>query len=147
MSRDVTCEGRGRVGVAPSWECRSENVESEAGSSLFTSSSHRSARIMATTPRLVVALPNDPSITETFVRAHLERLPANVVTVSGWPPRIGGRPVLSLPTRAAYRIWRIVSGSATDSLTRAYLKVFRDYRPCALLAEYGPMGVTALAAC
>lgn len=97
---------------------------------------------------LVVAMPGEPALTETFIRAHIERIPATVVPVSGWPLRISGRrPVLSWPSRAAYKAWRIVSGSATDSVTRAYLKVFRSYRPCAVLAEYGLTGVGVLAAC
>jgi len=96
---------------------------------------------------VVVVLPNEPTVSETFIRAHIERLPARVVSVSGWPPCIGGRAVLSWPRRALYRVWRKVSGSATDSATRAYQKVFQRYRPSAVLAEYGTMGVTVLAAC
>lgn len=98
-------------------------------------------------PLVVVAMPNEPALTESFILAHIERLPAIVVPVSGWLPRVGGRPILSWRSRAAYKIWRVVSGSETDSSTRGYLKVLRDYHPCGVLAEYGPMGVTVLAAC
>src|SRR5262245_49495102 len=103
---------------------------------------------MCPRPPLVVAIPNEPSLSETFIRAHIERLPTRVVPVSGWPVRIdGGRPVLSWPSRLAFKVWRTVSRSTTDSATRAYLKVLRKYRPCAVLAEYGPSGVGVLAAC
>ena len=96
---------------------------------------------------IVVVMPSEPVVSETFIQAHIEHLPARVVPVSGWPPRIGGRPVLSWPRRALYKVCRTVSGSATDSATRAYLKVFQRYRPCAVLAEYGTMGLAVLAAC
>jgi glycosyltransferase involved in cell wall biosynthesis len=55
--------------------------------------------------------------------------------------------VLSWPSRVAYKIWRIVTGSELDSSTRGYLKILRHYQPCAVLAEYGPMGGQVLAAC
>ena len=96
---------------------------------------------------LVVVAPYKPSLSETFIRAHVERLPAKVVLVHGWPPRIGERPILSWPRRAVHKAWRTVSGTPTDSATLAYQRVFRRYRPCAVLAEYGTMGVVALAAC
>ena len=96
---------------------------------------------------VVVVIPSEPVVSETFIRAHIDRLPARVVPVSGWPPRIGGRAVLSWSTRALYKVWRTVSQSATDSGTRAYQKVFRLYRPLAVLAEYGIMGVRVLPAC
>jgi glycosyltransferase involved in cell wall biosynthesis len=98
-------------------------------------------------PSVVVVAPYKPSLSETFIRAHVERLPANAVLVHGWPPRIGERPILSWPRRALHKAWRMVSGTPTDSATLAYQKVFRLYRPCAVLAEYGTMGVVVLEAC
>jgi glycosyltransferase involved in cell wall biosynthesis len=41
----------------------------------------------------------------------------------------------------------VISRSGPDSATRAYLKVFRQYRPFAVLAEYGVMGVNVMKAC
>jgi len=96
---------------------------------------------------IVVVAPNHPSPTETFIRAHIERLPAHVVLAYGSPPRVGRRAVLSRTRRALYKVWRIVSGTETDSVTLAYEKVFRLYRPCAVLAEYGTAGVAVMAAC
>ena len=65
----------------------------------------------------VIVTPNLPSISETFIRAHIERLPAQVVLVYGSPPRVASRAVFSRTRRAFYRIWRIVSGTKTDSVT------------------------------
>lgn len=107
----------------------------------------RASGVLQAGRSVVVVMPSEPVVSETFIQAHIERLPARVVPVSGWPPRIGGRAVLSWPRRALYKVWRTVSGSATDSATRAYLKVFQRYRPCAVLAEYGTMGLVVLAAC
>ena len=55
--------------------------------------------------------------------------------------------MLSWPLRALHKGWRIASGTAMDSATVAYEKVFRRYRPSAVLAEYGTAGVGAMAAC
>lgn len=96
---------------------------------------------------LLLVIPSDPVVSETFIVAHINRLPARVVPVSGFLPRIDGRPVLSWPARALYRAWRGISRSSTDSATRAYLKVFRQYQPFAVLAEYGNMGVNVMKAC
>ena len=98
-------------------------------------------------PPVVVVAPHKPALSETFIRAHVERLPSRVVLVHGWPPRVGERPILSWTRRALHKAWRVVLGTPTDSATLAYEKVFRRYRPCAVLAEYGTMGVAALAAC
>ena len=96
---------------------------------------------------IVVVAPNIPSLSETFIRAHIERLPAQVVLAYGSPPRVAKRAVLSWTRRALYKTWRIASGTETDSVTLAYEKVFRRYRPCAVLAEYGTAGVAVMAAC
>ena len=96
---------------------------------------------------VVIVTPNLPSLSETFIRAHIERLPAQVVLAYGSPPRVGRRAVLSWPRRALYKGWRIASSAKTDSATLAYEKVFRRYRPCAVLAQYGTTGVGVMAAC
>jgi glycosyltransferase involved in cell wall biosynthesis len=70
-----------------------------------------------------------------------------VVLAYGSPPRVARRDVLSWPRRALYKGWRIFSGQEMDSVTLAYEEVFRRYRPCAVLAEYGTAGVAVMAAC
>jgi len=98
-------------------------------------------------PSVVIVAPNLPSVSETFIQAHVERLPAEVTLAYGSPPRVGKRVMLSWPRRAVNKVWRIVSGSEADSATLAYERVFERYRPCAVLAEYGTAGVGVMSAC
>src|SRR6266508_3600309 len=97
---------------------------------------------------LCVALPYYPSLTETFIRSHIERLPARIVAVHGWHPTIGDRQVLSWPRLFFYRLWRNVSGKSLGwETTAAYHKVFRKYGVEAVLAEYGETGVLVAESC
>lgn len=83
-----------------------------------------------------------PSVTETFIRAHIEQLPANVTLVHGWRPSIGNRPVLSMPQLVYYKARRMLFRDGLhQEKTAAYLKVFRERQIDAALAEYGEMGV------
>lgn len=92
-----------------------------------------------------VVTPYIPSITETFIRAHIEQLPATVTVVHGWRPSIGNRPVLSLPRLVYYKARRMLFGDGLQrEKTAAYLKVFRERRIEAALAEYGEMGVQVM---
>lgn len=97
---------------------------------------------------VAVVTPYAPSPSETFIRAHVERLPAKTVLVQGWPPSVGPRPVLSLPERAFYKLRRALfrEGPARET-TAAYVRAFRRHRVHAVLAEYGPTGVTVMEAC
>jgi glycosyltransferase involved in cell wall biosynthesis len=93
--------------------------------------------------------PNPCSFSETAIGNHARCLPAEVVVIAG-PPAIEGRPVWSgtLVARAWRKALRIVRGRDWyDDLTTAYLKVFRHYRPEAVLAEYGPTGADVVDAC
>jgi colanic acid/amylovoran biosynthesis glycosyltransferase len=95
-----------------------------------------------------VVTPYFPAVSETFIRRHIEELPAEVVLVYGWPPSVDGRPILSLPNRALHKIRRIAFGGDLDRVTTAaYIKAFRHYRVAAVLAEYGTTGVLVGAAC
>ena len=88
-----------------------------------------------------------PSVTETFIRAHIEQLPATITLVHGWRPSVGDRPVLSLPLLVYYKTRRMLLGDGLQGeKTAAYLKVFRDRRIEAALAEYGDMGVQVMEA-
>jgi glycosyltransferase involved in cell wall biosynthesis len=89
-----------------------------------------------------------PSVSETFIRAHAEGLPAKVLLVHGWRPMIGAEPVLSWPRRASYKTWRLMAGGGLErETTAAYMKAFRGARAQAVLAEYGPTGVLVMEAC
>ena len=97
---------------------------------------------------LCVAAPYEPAATETFIRAHIERLPARVTTVYGWPLMMDGRPVISTPARAYHAaLRRLRGGDGERELTAAYMTAFRRARADAVLAEYGDVGALVTAAC
>ena len=68
-------------------------------------------------PRISVVVPYPPSLTETFIRAHAERLPAEVVLVHGWRPSVGSRPILSMPRIAFYKTLRVLTRSGLERET------------------------------
>lgn len=105
-----------------------------------------SARRGAT--RLCVVAPYEPTLTETFIRAHVERLPADVMLVHGWPPRVGRRAVLSWPHLALHKAARKLTGGAPGrGATAAYVKAFRRHRAEVALVEYGDTAVHVVDAC
>lgn len=91
--------------------------------------------------------PYVPSLTETFIRAHIEELPAKVTFVHGWRPMVEDRTVLPLPQLVYHKARRVLTGAGLDlEKTAAYVKVFRDYRIEGVLAEYGGTGVQVMKA-
>jgi colanic acid/amylovoran biosynthesis glycosyltransferase len=106
----------------------------------------RTARRGAT--RLCIVTPYETTLTETFIRAHVERLPADVMLVEGWRPAVGGRPVLSRPRVALHRAARLLTGGATEPwTTAAYVEAFRRHRAEVALVEYGDTAVHVYEAC
>lgn len=100
--------------------------------------------------QICIIQPARDVVSETFIKAHAERLPASVTVIDGVPPQIDGVPLLSQALLA--RVWRrlrrtTAPNPATYDLDAAYLRAFRSRRPRAVLAEYGPTGVGALEAC
>jgi glycosyltransferase involved in cell wall biosynthesis len=92
----------------------------------------------------------DIGVSETFIRAHVERLPARVTVVHSLVPHVGDRPVLSqsLTSRAYRKIWRLLARHNSDwEITAAYIRIFRKSRAAVVLAEYGTTGVRVLDAC
>ena len=88
-----------------------------------------------------------PSVSETLIKAHLDRLP-NRIVVSGWRAVVNGRRVMSWPRLAAHKAWRMVSGEGLErQTTAAYVSAFRRHHVSAVLAEYGPTAVAVLPAC
>ena len=99
---------------------------------------------------ICIVQPDMEIISETFLRAHAQRLPASTTVVHGFLPCIGNKSILSssLPCRAYRRLARWLSGkSALEEATEAYASVFRLSRASVVLAEYGPTGVHVLDAC
>jgi colanic acid/amylovoran biosynthesis glycosyltransferase len=106
--------------------------------------------------------PDDPS--QTFARAHAERLPCRVLVVHGERARHGGRgarplyldgaPISSdaLPARVLRRgraeLWSL-RGRDPEELVdaAAYYKAFRRARCDAVLVEFGNVAVRAMSAC
>jgi len=98
--------------------------------------------------RICIVVPYEPSISETFIRAHIEKLPARILLVHGWRPSIGSKTVLPVPNIALHKVGRILLGHSLErEITSAYMRAFRSYAPQAVLAEYGTTGVVTAEAC
>jgi len=99
-------------------------------------------------PPLCVVTPYQPSLSETFIRVHLERLPVPTVMIHGWPPMIEDHAALSIPRRLTYKLLNAIPGSPVPNATTAgYLSAFRRIYPAAVLAEYGTTGALVTDAC
>ena len=117
-------------------------TESTKTSSMKTSPARRGAR------RLCVVTPYEPTLTETFIRAHIERLPAEVMLVHGERPRVGSRHVLSWPSIVLHKAARELAGVGPErEMTASYVKAFRRHRAEAVLAQYGDTAVWVVDAC
>jgi glycosyltransferase involved in cell wall biosynthesis len=99
-------------------------------------------------PRLCIVTDYLPAPSETFIRAHIDHLPAKTTLIHGWRPAVDDSFVLSFAERAAHKALRLVSANGLErETTAAYVKAFRKYKPAAVLAEYGTTGVQAIKAC
>jgi colanic acid/amylovoran biosynthesis glycosyltransferase len=97
--------------------------------------------------RLCVVTPYAPSLTETFIKQHVDKLPGTVAHIHGWRPAVGAKTLLSFPVRATYKLHRMVTGAGLAKETAAaYLAGFRKYNIDAVLAEYGETGVQVMEA-
>ena len=97
---------------------------------------------------LCVAAPYAPAVSETFIRGHLERLPARITLLHGWPLVEGDRPVLSASRRASHKVLRKLLGrGAGREVTDSFTKGFRHARAEAVLAEYGTVGALVTESC
>jgi colanic acid/amylovoran biosynthesis glycosyltransferase len=98
--------------------------------------------------RIAIVCLDPPGRTETFIQAHVDHLPGNIVVSGTWRPEIGGRPVLSWPRLAAHKAWRMISGADGErQRTESYVRAFRRHQVGVVLAEYGTAGVYVLPAC
>ena len=97
----------------------------------------------------VVAI-NPDDLKLSFIRAHIERLPATTVAIDGYIPAIDGRPILSggIIARAARKVQRKIRRQPWDEdITRAYQRAFQGPQPAAVLAEFGPTAARLLEPC
>jgi len=100
-------------------------------------------------PTLYVVAVNPKDLEASFIRPHIDRLPARTVAVHGYIPTIGSEPVLSsaLPARLARKILRVARREPWDSeITLGYLRAFSE-TPAAVLAEFGPTAVRLVEPC
>lgn len=105
--------------------------------------------------RLCIVRPTAGALSETFIDAHIERLPAKVSVVHGasaigQTPSVDGRPVLrqAFAYRACRKVARLVLRRSWEwEATSAYVALLRRIQADAVLAEYGPTGVRLLDAC
>jgi glycosyltransferase involved in cell wall biosynthesis len=102
---------------------------------------------MAMTVYVIGVNPRD--LESSFIRAHIERLPARTVVIHGYVPTIGTQPVLSdgRVARVARKLQRLARRQPwSEEITQGYAAAFRE-RPAVVLAEYGPTGVRLIEAC
>lgn len=101
-----------------------------------------------TTMNVCVVKHREVNLTETFIRAHAERLPARTTLICGTQPHLADVPVPmpGLSRRALEKIWRHFV-SEDERRTQAYVRLFSEAKADAVLAEYGPTGVGVLEAC
>lgn len=103
---------------------------------------------------LVIVTPSLNAYSETFIRVHIERLPAKVsVFYGGYFPvyKDDGSPIIppfTLKQHIKETFLRRMKHFTWEDLRRYDLiRALRDYRADAVLAEYGPTGVAVMDAC
>lgn len=116
-----------------------------------TTASHSNASdtyVKQADPRIALVAPYVPSLTETFIRAHRDLLPADVLFIQGWRPMVDDRPVLTWPEIALYKARRILLREPLSrEQTAAYTRAFSAHRAVAVLAEYGQTAASTVDAC
>ena len=100
--------------------------------------------------RLCIVEPCARGVSETFLTAQAENIPAEVTVVQGRMPVIQNEahPRLERVKRALRRFQRFVHRQSLEwEVTSAFVDAFRRSRAEAVLAQYGPTGVRVLTAC
>lgn len=94
-----------------------------------------------------------PVYSETFIRAHIERLPANVIFLYGKNfPEYDERDRALIPNNLQNRLIRKIAPRISNPPpyfleTRAFKKLLKQNQVRAVLAEYGHIGVTVRQVC
>ncbi|MBC7870303.1 MAG: glycosyltransferase [Chitinophagaceae bacterium] len=100
---------------------------------------------------ICIVAPQQPAYSETFIRLHMERLPANVrFLYDGWLPRRrdDGKYLLPLFVRAFQKFLSLISHSPVTRFHKSALKRFwLKNNVKVVLAEYGPAGVAVMDVC
>ncbi len=103
---------------------------------------------------ICIAQPHLSVLTETFIRAHAERLPGPVTILSnvgaGHIPLLADKPILSssIFNRGLRKLGRMVARRPwSHEVLTSYLAAFKQSGTRVVLAEYGPTGVAVMKAC
>ncbi len=97
--------------------------------------------------------PNKSAYSETFIRAHVDRLPAKVNVLYGdWYPSSleNGTPLLSpdlISVAVRALLGRLLHISAKNLHTKSLVRFLQRNQVDVVLAEYGPTGVSVMEAC
>ena len=110
-------------------------------------------------PNIAIVTPLQPTYSETFLRAHLERLPFQVHHFYGLP-KMGYHPIYDGAGKAlsSDQKWFNYLETGLDTILgengwgytlrrRAMVAYFKKHRIEAVLAEYGPTGTYIMDAC
>lgn len=98
--------------------------------------------------RVCIVAPYKPALTETFIRGHVERLPAHITLLYDYPLMEDDRPVLSAPRRVYHKALRkLFRADIEREMTDAYVTALHRARAQVVLAEYGDVGAQVVDAC
>lgn len=112
-----------------------------------------------TPPTLCLVRPQSIGYSETFIQAHIERLPAHVIAVhAAWPNHAGSVHIVPAPLLLVLRALHVAArgtGRAAQTCqialriaeTLALSQFLKRHRVDIVLAEYGQMGIQVLNAC
>ncbi len=104
-------------------------------------------------PKVCIISPNKNAYSETFVRTHIEKLPATVkLLYGGWFPTHMEDDTTLLPSdlihKAIRYAWYKLAGSSPQHFKdKALTHFLQTNRVNAVLAEYGPTGVAVMNPC
>lgn len=99
--------------------------------------------------RAALVATSPPGLTESFIRAHRDQLPADTLFLHGWPPMVDGRRVpLSRPERVYCQLRRrVLGGSDARQHAAEYVRALRRHRAQVVIAEYGHTSARVIGAC
>jgi glycosyltransferase involved in cell wall biosynthesis len=101
--------------------------------------------------RVLIVSQNRARLSESFVKANIEGLPAHVDVLFGQPPALEdehGDSIVSNWAGALGRVASVASSRAATRLDASWLeRAVAARKPAVVLAEYGPTGVALLDVC
>ncbi|MBS1581565.1 MAG: glycosyltransferase [Bacteroidetes bacterium] len=100
-------------------------------------------------PRIAIISPNHDAWSETFIAAHIQRLPGvKLVLTDGFLPQRDAQGVSILPSSLGHRVRRRLIGGGLDRHLRTRIReLLIEHRIEVVLAEYGPTGMAMREIC